>query len=78
MFGLSMRYPGMGGNLGLGQIGRCQTHACPRTYGIPGAPTHHAALGVGHNRSLFEKVAKLITIDFRVISAAPAENKTVT
>lgn len=42
------------------------------------APTHHAALSVGHNRSLFEKVAKLMGIDFHVISAAPAENETLT
>ena len=29
------------------------------------APTHHCAMSVGHNAALFEKVAKLLGIEFR-------------
>ncbi|WP_238383106.1 L-fucose/L-arabinose isomerase family protein [Rubripirellula obstinata] len=32
------------------------------------APTHHAAMSVGHNRLQFEKVAKLMNIEFQVVS----------
>lgn len=32
------------------------------------APTHHAAMSVGLNHSLFEKVGKLLSIDFQVVS----------
>lgn len=28
------------------------------------APTHHCAMSVGHNAALFEKVAKLMRVDF--------------
>jgi len=27
------------------------------------APTHHLAMSIGHNRSLFEKVAELMNIN---------------
>ncbi|MDD5920065.1 MAG: hypothetical protein PUC57_01905 [Oscillospiraceae bacterium] len=50
-------------------IGNTQTHidfgVDPDTYmdaWFAEAPTHHCALSVGHNRSLFEKVACLLSL----------------
>lgn len=37
------------------------------------APTHHWALSVGHNAALFEKVADLLGIEFRLVGAKKKE-----
>ena len=55
-------------------IGNTQTHvkfSCePDEYmdkWFKEAPTHHFAMSVGHNASLFEKVAKILNISYVVI-----------
>ncbi len=55
-------------------IGNTQTHVKfsvdPDTYmdkWFAEAPTHHFAMSVGHNASLFEKVARLLNINYSII-----------